>query len=183
MAKQERCANSMIRHCLFVLGFLALAFMVDAALADPEKPYDFEEKTWQEAATQIPEFPVERNLIEFYAGPTEHNRFFVDGSSISIGTDGIVRYVLVVKTAGGASNVSLEGMRCDTLGFKLFALGRSDGTWSKVANPLWRPIENKLVNQHHAVLSRDFFCPAGNAPRDAAAARAALHRGKRPEAP
>ena len=172
----------MIRHYLIAIGFLASAFMVDAALADQEKPYDFKETPWQEMTTQIPAFPIEANLVEFYVGPTEHNRFFIDGSTINVGTDGIVRYVLVVKTSGGASNVSLEGMRCDTREIKLFALGRSDGTWSKVANPQWRPIENKLVNQHHAVLSRDFLCPPGATPRDAAAVRAELRRGKRPDA-
>lgn len=167
----------------FVLGLLASVCMASAALADQEIPYDFEEKPWKEVLTQIPEFPIEGNLLEFYVGPTEHNRFFVDGSTIRIGTDGVVRYVLVLKTSGGASNISLEGMRCDTREFKLFALGRSDGSWSKVAIPQWRPIENKLVNHHHAVLSRDFLCPAGHAPRDAADARAAFRRGKHPDAP
>lgn len=173
----------MMRCTATVIGLLASVFVANTALADPVKLNDFEETPWKEAATQIPEFPAQQNLIEFYVGPTEHNRFFVDGSTINIGTDGVVRYVLVLKTSGGASNVSLEGMRCDTLEFKLFALGRSDGSWSKVASPQWRPIENKLINQHHAVLSRDFLCPAGHAPRDAADARAALRRGKHPDAP
>ncbi|MFY9329276.1 MAG: CNP1-like family protein [Georgfuchsia sp.] len=173
----------MMARAAIVVGFLALVCMANNALADQEKPYDFVEKPWLEVATQIPGFPAEGNLIEFYVGPTEHNRFFVDGSSINIGADGIVRYVLVLKTSGGASNVSLEGMRCDTHELKLFALGRSDGTWSKVLNPQWHSIENKLINQHHAVLSRDFLCPAGHAPRDGADARAALRRGKHPDAP
>ncbi len=173
----------MMGRTVIAIGLLASVFMANAALADPVKLNDIEEKPWQEFETQIPGFPAERNLIEFYVGPTEHNRFFVDGSTINVGTDGIVRYVLVLKTSGGASNVSLEGMRCDTLELKLFALGRDDGSWSKVANPQWRPIENKLINQHHAVLSRDFLCPAGHAPRDAADARAALRRGKHPDAP
>lgn len=174
----------MVRHGVIAIGMAAaLAFLPAVALADPEKPYDFEEKPWQEVATLIPSFPGQENLIEFYVGPTELNRFFVDGSTINVGTDGIVRYVLVIKTAGGASNVSLEGMRCDTRELKLFAVGGPDGTWSKVGKPQWRPIENKRINQHHAVLGRDFLCPAGSAPRDAAEARAALRRGKHPDAP
>lgn len=162
---------------------LASALVATVALADQEKPYDFEEKPWIESETALPEFPKPENLIEFSVGPTEHNRFFVDGSTINIGTDGIVRYVLVLKTSGGASNVSLEGIRCDTRELKLFAVGRSDGTWSKIQNPQWQLIENKLINQHHAALSRDYLCPAGHAPRDAAEARAALRRGKHPDAP
>jgi len=152
-------------------------------LADPETPYDFEEKTWTESETAIPNFPKQENLLEFHAGPAERNRFFVDGATISVGTDGIVRYVLVLKTSGGASNVTLEGIRCETREYKLFAVGRSDGTWNKVQNPQWRAIENKLMNRHHAALNRDFLCPGGLAPHDAVAIRSALRRGKQTDAP
>ena len=148
----------------------------------PEQ-YDYDEKPWAEEKTVIPDYPKSEDLIEFTVGPTEHNRFYVDGSTISIGADGIVRYVLVLKTAGGASNVSLEAMRCATRELKLVAVGRADGSWSKIQNPNWQPIQNKLVNQHHAVLNRDFLCPSGHTPRDAAEARAGLKRGKNQDTP
>ncbi len=145
--------------------------------------YDFEEKPWVEEKTVIPDFPKTENLIEFAVGPTERNRFYVDGTTISIGADGIIRYVLVLKTTGGAINVTLEGMRCATRELKLIAVGRSDGGWEKILKPVWRTIENKLVNQHHAVLNRNFFCPSGHTPRDSAEARTALKRGKHEDAP
>lgn len=157
-------------------------FIANIASADPEKPYDYEQKAWQEGVTLIPEYPKDENLIEFTVGPTEHNRFFVDGSTISIGSDGIVRYVMVLKTSGGATNVTLEAMRCATREFKLFAVGRSDASWDKIESPQWHLIENKTINHYRALLSRDFLCPASHAPRDAADARAALRRGKHPDA-
>lgn len=164
-------------------GCAVLAFSISiAATADQEKPYDYVETPWVEAETSLPAFPKEENLIEFYVGPAERNRFFVDGSSIAIGSDGVVRYVLVLKAAGGAKNVTLEGIRCNTREMKLFALGDSNGNWTKVQNPQWRLIENKLVNQYRAVLSRDFFCPPGAPRRDAAEVISALRRasGKTP---
>ena len=167
---------------ILIFAFTAL-ICCGTALADQEKPYDFEEKPWVEEQTVLPAFPKPENLIEFEVGPTEHNRFFIDGSTISIGNDGVVRYVLVLKTSGGATNVSLEAMRCGTRELKLFAVGRSDGTWDKIQNPQWRLIENKLINHHHAILSRDFLCPAGHTPRDAADAQAGFRRGKHPDAP
>lgn len=151
--------------------------------AEPGETYNYDEKPWAEAETAIPAFPKPADLIEFYVGPTESNHFFVDAASISIGTDGVVRYVLVVKTLGGATNVSFEGIRCGTRELKLYATGRSDGTWNKVVAPRWRQIENKLVNQHHAVLNRDFLCPSEQAPGSAAEVRNALRAGKRMEAP
>ena len=170
------------RICISLLVVAASA-CCSVALADQEKPYDFEEKPWIEGQTTIPEYPKPGNLIEFQVGPVEHNRFFIDGSTIDIGTDGVVRYVLVLKSSGGATNVSLEAIRCGTRELKIFAVGRSDGAWDKVQNPQWHLIENKQVNRHHSALSRDFLCPAGHAPRDAADARAALRRGKHPDAP
>lgn len=155
----------------------------EPALADPEKPFNYEEKPWVESATDIPAFPKEGSLIEFFVGPTERNRFYVDGSTINIGNDGIVRYVAVLKTSSGVSNVTLEAMRCSTREIKLVAVGRSDATWDKVDGPRWRFIENKTINSYRAVLSRNFLCPAGAPLRDAVEARAALRRGKHPDAP
>jgi CNP1-like family len=162
--------------------FIIFVFIANAAFADAEKPYDYEEKVWVELPTALPEYPKDENLIEFPVGPTERNRFFVDGSTISIGNDGIVRFVMVLKTSGGATNVTLEAMRCATREFKLFAVGRSDASWDKIDSPQWRLIENKTINHYRAVLSRDFLCPSSHAPRDATDARAALRRGKHPDA-
>jgi hypothetical protein len=73
------------------------------------------------------------------------NKYFIDASTLSVGSDRIVRYVLVVRTSGGASNVSFEGINCKELTWKHYATGRSDGTWTKsrAARTEWRPIENK----------------------------------------
>ena len=92
------------------------------AMAAQEENYNFVETPWIELQTIIPSYPKPENLIEFAVGPTEHNRFYVDGSTINVGNDGVVRYVLVLKTEGGATNVSLEAMRCDTRELKLIAV-------------------------------------------------------------
>jgi hypothetical protein len=165
---------------------LSLAGMAQASYAvydDGPERYNIEEKSWAEQKTAIPAYPKTENLIEFIVGPTEHNRFYLDGSTITVGGDGIVRYVLVVKTPGGATNVSLEAMRCDTRQLKLVAVAGSDGHWDRLENPQWHLIENKLVNQHHAILNREFLCPASHAPRDVADVLAALRRGKYPDVP
>jgi CNP1-like family len=167
----------MKRQIVEVMACLASIVLLNVALADQEKPYDFEEKPWVESETKLPEYPKQQNLIEFYVGPTERNKFFVDGSTIDIGADGVVRYVMVLKTSGGATNVTFEALRCATREFKLFAIGRSDATWDKIDVPRWHLIENKTINQYRAVLSRNFLCPAGVLPRDAADARKALMRG------
>lgn len=163
--------------CVFLLALLT---QMQTASADPEETYTFEETPWKESALALPAYPQAGNLMEFYVGPTEHNRFLVDGSTINVGEDGVVRYVVVIKTSGGATNVSFEGIRCSTHELKLYALGGSDGQWTKIAAPRWQVIENKLINQYRAVLNRDLFCPGGKAIRDAAEGRNALQRSNRP---
>ncbi len=120
--------------------------------------FDREKTPWSEIQAQIPPYPQPQNLIEFEAGAASPHRFYVDPDSISVGADGVVRYTLVIKTSGGASNVTFEGMRCDARQQKYYAIGRSDGTWSRARNPAWSHIEYKEINRHHGVLYADFFC-------------------------
>jgi len=165
-----------------VLWFFLFALLIQMqnASADPEEIYNFEETPWKESALALPVYPQASNLMEFYVGPTEHNRFLVDGSTISVGGDGVIRYVVVIKTSGGASNVSFEGIRCTTHEFKVYALGGPDWQWTKIAAPKWQVIENKLINQYRAILNRDLLCPGGKAIGNSAEGRSALQRGNKP---
>jgi len=143
---------------------------------------DEEEKPWQEQEVALPEFPRPENLAEFYVSAVATNKYFIDASTLAVGADRVVRYVLVVKTSGGATNISFEGINCNQIRWKHYATGRSDNTWTglHVSRSEWRPIENKPVNRHHAALSRDLFCPAGVAIVTADEGRNALRLGKHP---
>jgi hypothetical protein len=154
----------------------------DGRIAPGNYQSEEEEKPWQELEIEPPAFPKQENLIEFYVSAVATNKYFIDASTLSIGADKVIRYVLVVKTAGGATNVSFEGMHCNELAWKHYATGRSDNTWAKsrASRIEWRPIENKPVNRHHAALSRDLFCPLGNPINSADEGRNALRLGKHP---
>jgi hypothetical protein len=143
---------------------------------------DEEEKPWQELEIEPPAFPKQEDLREFYVSAVATNKYYIDASTLAVGSDGVVRYVLVVRTSGGATNVSFEGINCKELSWKHYATGGSDSTWTKsrAAHSEWRPIENKPVNRHHAALSRDFFCPQGNVINTADEGRNALRLGKHP---
>lgn len=176
---------------LWVTLLLAGTSMNVAAQAfDPAVPSslrgnNFEEKApWQELENiDLPGFPKEENLIEFYVSAVATNKFHIDASTLSTGEDGVVRYVLVVKTSGGATNVSFEGIQCDQHMWKIYATGGSDGTWKKVRENRsnWRPIENKPINRHHSVLRHDLFCPMGSAVKTPEEGRNALRLGRHPE--
>ncbi|MGQ0749219.1 MAG: CNP1-like family protein [Betaproteobacteria bacterium] len=122
-----------------------------------EADYDDEKKPWKEIEAQIPPYPKSESLILFETAPAGH-QFFIDAPSVSVGTDGVVRYTLFVKTAGGAINVSYEGIRCETREQKYYAIGRAGGGWSRARDPAWRYIEAKQFNRHHGMLHGDYFC-------------------------
>lgn len=134
-------------------------FFCSGVIADVED--DYIRKSWQEGEFVLPDPPREGSLREFYVSAMAENRFFVDTATLSIGADGVVRYVLLVLTHGGARNVSFEGMRCDTREWRIYASGRADGSWSKARSDSWLPVRDAAVNRHRAVLFLDYFCQGG----------------------
>ena len=147
-----------MRACiLFALS--VLAFPVHAQWAGWDYDFDREKKSWSELQAQLPPYPKSEELLQFDAGSATPHRFFIDPASLSIGEDQVVRYTIVVRTAGGATNVSFEGMRCETREQKTYAIGHGgDHTWSRARNPQWRRIEYHEVNRQYGVLYRDILC-------------------------
>lgn len=120
--------------------------------------FDREVETWNETQAQLPAYPAEENLIPLDVGSATPHRFFVDAKSLSTSKEGVVRYTMVIKTAGGAVNVSFEGIRCETREQKYYAIGRRDKTWVRARNPDWRRVEHKDYTAHHQTLYREYFC-------------------------
>lgn len=161
------------------LSLVTLLVTQSLALADFEE--DYESKQWQEVEVALPVAPKETNLLPFYVSAATSNRFFIDISTLSVGADGVVRYVLLVLSPEGGRNVTFEGMRCESRERRIYASGRLDGSWSKARKNEWVRIQDAYANRHHAVLFLDYFCPFGNIVRDAAEARNALMLGGHPD--
>lgn len=159
------------------LGCTLLLLLGVACSAWAEFEEDYENKRWQELEIQLPAAPRQENLLPFYVSAASSNRFFIDGSTLGVGSDGVVRYVLVVLSAEGGRNVTFEGMRCETRERRIYASGRLDGTWAKARKNEWVRVQEAYANRHHAALFLDYFCPVGVIVRDADEARAALVRG------
>ncbi|MGS0742479.1 CNP1-like family protein [Glaciimonas sp. GG7] len=135
------------------------------AASDPgpgfDDDFDEEVKTWQELAVKLPPQPIAENLVSFYVSPTTTMTFAIDVNSISVGTDGVVRYTLIGTSSGGAENISYEGIRCQTAERKLYAFGHKDGNWSRARLSTWQRISESGGNRQHAALFKDFLCQDG----------------------
>lgn len=153
--------------------------MVAPSYADSDE--DYEPKQWQEAEVVLPASPRQESLLPVQVSAATDNQFFVDSATVSVGAEGIVRYVLVVLSREGARNVSFEGIRCETRERRIYAFGRQDGSWSKSKSDKWVRILDVYANRHHAALFLDYFCPGGVIVRDADEARNALRQGGHPD--
>jgi len=158
---------------------VALVLAPAAALAQPS---DWErrqaERQWREIETAPPAYPRDENLLPFFVSAATRFEFYVDGASLAVGADGVVRYVLVARSAQGAQSVSFEGMRCSTAEVKIYAVGTADG-WTRSAGG-WRRIAPREVQRWHNALHKEYFCPLGNPIHSAAEGVAALRRGGHP---
>lgn len=101
------------------------------------------------------------NLLSFYVSPTTTLDFAVDAKSVSVTEEGIVRFVLVVTSQSGASNISYEGVRCSTGERKLYAVGQTNGSWTAARRDVWETIIDRGINRQHAALAKDYFCETG----------------------
>ena len=143
-----------------VVGGLLIALPAASQWKDWDYDLDQEKKSWQELQMQIPAYPKPENLLKFYAGAATPHSYFVDTASLSVGDDGVVRYTLLIKTSGGATNVSFEGIRCEGRELKIYAFGRPNGEWSRARDSQWKRIEAREVNDYHRLLHGDYFCPS-----------------------
>ncbi|MDQ5881122.1 MAG: hypothetical protein QG616_952 [Pseudomonadota bacterium] len=137
----------------------------------------FDEKPWVEMEALLPRPPEPSGLVTIDVGPVSNNKFEIDEMSVTFGTDEVVRYTLVVTSSSGVRNVSYEGMRCSTGERRLYAFGRSDGSWAKARNDAWIRIQENKLNRHHAALYKDYFCSAGGSVMDTVEARRVLRSG------
>jgi hypothetical protein len=168
--------NELLNDFRRSLVLLAAVACCGGALADTDED-DYLPKQWQELEVVLPAAPEEGRLQPFYVSAVAESRFSIDPATLTVGDDGVVRYVLVVLTPGGARNVTFEGMRCATRERRIYASGRPDGSWSKARRADWVPVRDAYVNRHHAVLFLDYFCAGGIVVNGAAEAREALRRG------
>jgi hypothetical protein len=164
------------------LSLVFLSSLCSAVLADPPTFNDVEEREvapWKEDEYSLPAFPKDENLIEFHVSAASSAKYYIDHTSIGAGTqDNVVRYAMVVKTAGGATNISYEGIRCDANEFRIYATGNQEGAWLKARRTEWRKFERYSPQQK--ALANNYFCPSFSPVKTAAEGVDALKRGVHP---
>ncbi len=124
---------------------------------------DVEDFVWKEGATNLPDYPADKDLIEVAGPPTYRNyKYLVDEKSLQVGADDVVRFTLVIRSPNGADNVMYDGLRCSTSEIKNYAYGSTDKQGKKVfyprSKPLWKPISETGVMGYSKVFAINYFC-------------------------
>jgi hypothetical protein len=169
---------------------LAAVLVVAAPLAAAQQPpvkdtgaavQEFDTAPWKEQAVTLPAFPKPERLLRFDAGPASPFAYFIDSDSLSVGSDGVVRFSVVAKS-DGATNVSYEGIRCAYRERKTYAFGHADQTWRATRDPQWVRIGPAATDLYRFVLWNLYFCPERQTIRSANEGRDALRLGGHPRA-
>ena len=125
--------------------------------------------TWTEKKVDtLPAMPQPGDLLPFNVSQNTPLQFALDGKSLTVDSDGVIRYTVVITSPSGARNVNYEGIRCEDYSWKLYAgLNADHDGWDRTVENDWTRIENGDLNAYHAALYQDYFCtskrPVGKA--------------------
>ena len=120
---------------------------------DPFAPMVFKEGT-----TKMPLNPPNPStLLPFYVSQQTIFKFAVDTDSISIGADGVTRYIVVLTSPNGNQQTQYEGIRCDTYQWRLYGT-LDNNAWKENPLGIWRNIKLQDPNRYQAALAQGAFC-------------------------
>jgi hypothetical protein len=132
----------------FALLFAASVANAQVAPTDPD---------WREVeAPPAPAYTVD-GLLALDA-PRSSLRFGVAPASITIGADGIVRYVVVATGPSGAVNAMYEGIRCKTGEYKTYARHNPGSGWVIAKDPQWLSLQAAPMPRHALAIARSAAC-------------------------
>ncbi|NPC56140.1 CNP1-like family protein [Caenimonas soli] len=130
----------------------ALAFVACAAHAQ----LGAENPDWREAEAPPPPALKLDGLIPLEV-PGSTLRFGVAPGSVAVGSDGIVRYVVVASSTTGTVNAIYEGIRCSSGEYKVYARHNPDSGWTPTKDAAWRSLHEPM-SRHSLLIARTGAC-------------------------
>ena len=143
---------------------LALALAASAASAIAQVPPDHPD--WKEIDAPPPPALRTQGLIPLEVIGNSL-RFGVDPASVSVGTDSVVRYVVVATSSTGTVNGMYEGIRCSTGEVKIYARHNPDSGWVPAKGSDWRELRTTPNSRYSLEVARSGAC-LGRAPNGSA---------------
>lgn len=150
-----------------LLACLCLA-QAPVSMADEEPPkFEYVEPApWKEQGVELPAYPDGGHFVAVPLQLAGSNlEMFVDEPSLSIGDDGVVRYVLMLRSPTGTENLFYEGIRCSSQEWRSYAYGSSAGKWQALGETPWRVIGGLGTDRYRLELYQYYLCDPKVGPR------------------
>ena len=173
--------RSPVGHAISVIALMtSLAFTVvaDQRNPDDEKETPRDEDDWSEIkGISFPPVPKTRNLIRVGLDSLDTRyEYFIDGSSILLGSDDVIRYTVVLQSDTGVRNVYFEGIRCETMEARTYGYATRQGGFKPLASSTWKGMRSFGPFAYRLLLADQFMCDNNGWPIDGKTARTKLAR-------
>ena len=122
---------------------------------------------WKEADAPPPPALRTQGLIPLEV-PGTSLRFGIDPRSITVGADGVVRYVVVATSSSGVVNAMYEGIRCEGGDVRVYARHNPDSGWVPARNSDWQALHSTPHSRHSLYIARNGVCVGRGASGSAA---------------
>ena len=133
---------------------LSLALVATCTVA--QTPVDVPQ--WVEENAAPPPAFAKEGLIPIEMPSYVTLKVGVDPATVSVGTDGVVRYVVVMRNTSGSVNAAYEGILCTKGEVKTYARAGASGEWVAIKQPEWRPLTDNLPSRHAYAISKQGGC-------------------------
>jgi hypothetical protein len=135
---------------------LALPALLALSAAPATAQFTPPDPDWKELEAPAPPAFTLKGLVPVEV-PRATLQYGVDPASVSLGADGIVRYVVVATSNTGAVNALYEGIRCSSAEVKVYARHNPDTGWTPASAEPWRPLHNN-PSRHSLIIARTAAC-------------------------
>lgn len=131
---------------------LCLSWVAQAQTDDPDA------ETWTEAQASPPAVFSVDNLQTFDVGQGTSLTYGIDPNTLTVGADGVVRYVLVARSGSGALNALYQGLRCQTGEVKTYGRWDNKASWNTDSKDSWQKLSSRGFTQPALALARAGIC-------------------------
>ena len=133
---------------------LCLALVTACAVA--QTPVEVPD--WVEQNAALPPAFAKDGLIPIEMPSYVTLKVGIDPATVSVGADGVVRYVVVMRNTSGSLNAAYEGILCTKGEVKTYARAGASGEWAAIKQPEWRPLTDNLPSRHAYAIAKQGGC-------------------------
>ncbi|MGE0347724.1 CNP1-like family protein [Hydrogenophaga sp.] len=145
------------KACLAVSA-LTFCFLCASPVTTYAQTSDPDTKLWQEAEVAPPaRFRIDR-LQMFEVKRDSALAYGIDPETLSVGDDGVVRYVLVARSSSGALNALYQGIRCETAEVKTYGRWDNRDSWNTDSKDEWQTLSFSGFTRPAMMLARAGIC-------------------------